>query len=60
MAVAACVHPLVGRHGEADHLVQLTDGQAGDPDAVEQGHADHEHHLQQAGQYQPSKGVLRI
>ena len=44
MLVSRCVHPLVGRHGEDEDLIDLADSQTGDPDTVEQGHHHHEEH----------------
>ena len=44
MLVAGCVHPLVGRHGEEEDLIDLADTQTRDPDTVEQGHDHHEEH----------------
>ena len=34
MPVPACVHPLVGSHGQDYHLVQLADGKTRHPDEV--------------------------
>ena len=42
MLVSSSVHPLVGGHGEDKDLIDLTDPQTRDPDAVEQGHDHHE------------------
>ena len=49
MPVPSRVHPLVGGHSQADHLVELAHSEAGDPDEVKDAHDEHEEHPRTAG-----------